>query len=60
MGANAVDRKSTFLCVLKNKRALLLAVVKGLDIQVPRSHGAFRLVPRPGCLFTWAPRPQAR
>ena len=30
MGANAVDRKSTFFCCFQNRRAPLLAAVKGL------------------------------
>ena len=32
MGANAVDKTSTFVGVFQNKRALLLAAVKGLNI----------------------------
>ena len=32
MGANAVDKTSTFVGVFQNKRALLLVVVKGLNI----------------------------
>ena len=33
MGANAVDKKSTYLGVFKNKRAPLFATVKGLTIR---------------------------